>query len=625
MTTVLLLLLLLFFLSGAPLFAVMVGAAAIGALGLPRGLTEEFGGYMASLFGLGTGDQATVLSTIPMFIYAGYVMAASKTADRLVRFANALLGWMPGGLAIVTIVASAIFTTFTGASGVTIVALGGLLMPALTKQRYPERFSLGLITGTGSCGLLLPPAVPLFVFGTIYGLQEVAGRGYTERGIEWATTRFLFAGIVPSLVLLGCLSIVAVFVAVKNRLPRQGFDSGELGRSFVVAFPEAILPFGVIGLIASGIGPTQVAGLTVVYLIVLEVFVYKDLAWKSLWNISTESLALTGTIFIIVLTSALFTNFLVTAKVPDALVAWTQSHVDSRLVFLLMLNALLIVVGMMMDVFSAVVIVLPLIAPVAYQYGIDPYHLGVIFLLNLEIGYLTPPVGLNLFIASFKFRRPVMEVVRSVIPFMGAMIVALMIVTYVPALTVVPEGERYGTAASLRQYVQETADELRAVREVGLVIADGSPVLGADGKPVVKKLAECDAITDSFERDKCKGLFFDVSSCRKPGAATDCEQKAIAGWVNDNMEYVSVTEVTLVDGDGKPLTGKDGAPRVWKLADCDGEREGIDGDTCKELFVAASACRNAPPEGKTLDECKAEAIGEWVSDNADELGVEDSE
>lgn len=526
--------LLVLFLAGAPLFAVMIGSAALGALTLPRSFAAEFGGSMQTFFSLGTNEQAQIFSTIPLFIYAGYLMAAAHTADRLVRFANALLGWMPGGLAIVTILASAIFTTFTGASGVTIVALGGLLMPALVKHKYPQRFSLGLVAGTGSCGLLLPPALPLFVFGAIYGINKDLATKW-----EWDTQRFLFAGVVPGAVLLVSLASIAVWVALRHRLPRQRFDARELGRAALVALPELVLPFGVITLLASGVSIAQVAALTVVYLAALELFVFRDVAPRTLWRISTESMALSGTIFLVVFTSAVFTNFLVTAKVPATIVEWTTAHVDSRYLFLLMLNGLLLVVGMMMDVFSAIVIVLPLIAAVADRYGVNPYHLGVIFLLNLEIGYLTPPVGLNLFITSFKFRVPVIDVVRAVIPFIVAMLVSLLLVTYVPALTVVPEAERRGTAGALAQLVAEQATEARAVREVALLRGDGSPVLDEAKRPIVKRLDDCARSKSEAERETCTSLFVDVTACRTapPAGQTSaaCEREAVADWVSSNL------------------------------------------------------------------------------------------
>jgi len=612
MMTLLVILVVIAFISGAPLFAVMLAGAAVGALTSPRGFAIEFNGMVETAFGVGTGDQAQVLSTIPLFIYAGYLLAEARTADRLVRFANAMLGWVPGGLAIVTICTCALFTVFTGASGVTIVALGGLLLPALIKNGYPERFSLGLIAGTGSVGLLFPPALPLFVYGTVYGLTNLDPE-------NWDTRRFLFAGIVPGIVLIGMLCAVAVTVALVKRLPRQRFDAGELGRSFLAALPEILIPFAVIGGLAVGFALPEVAALTVVYVVVLEALVMRQIKWRVMWQTSRESLALVGAIFIIIFASTAFTNYLVTAEVPKALVEWTRANVGSKVVFLLAINGILLLVGTVMDIFSAIVIVLPLIAPIAKAYGIDPYHLGVIFLLNLEVGYLHPPVGLNLFITSVKFGKPVTDVMWATIPFLITMIIALLTVTYVPQLTVVPEAERTGTAEGLVQTVREAVAEVRSVKEVPLVIADGAPVLDPNGVQIVKKSADCDAITDSFEKDKCKGIFLDVSECRRAppeGQSTaDCERGKIASWVADNMEYISVTEVALVDGEGNPVKGKDGQPQVWKLDDCAKERDGIDADTCKELFVEVSACRNKPPEDSTVADCQKEAIADWVSTN----------
>nr|MBA2544782.1 TRAP transporter large permease [Deltaproteobacteria bacterium] len=474
MTTFLVIVLLLAFLCGAELFAVMIVAAAVGATTLAvSGSTfdEQFYGMVVSMFGVGTGEQATVLSTIPMFIYAGYVLAEAKTADRLVRFANALVGWFPGGLAIVAINTCALFTTFTGASGVTIVALGGVLMPALIKNGYPKKFSMGMIAGTGSVGLLFPPALPLFIYGTIYGLTQV---GDSEAAAAWDTQRFIFAGIVPGMLLVAALSLVAIVVAWK--LPRQKFVLRELGASFVQALPELFIPFGVIAGLASGFALPEVASLTVVYVILLEFGILKYVLpvlaailafnmvregrvsgavfaavalgglfalvhfariprtrWSVLWTVSKEAFVMVGAIFVIILCSTVFTNYIVTADVPSKLVAWATQYVDSKILFLLVLNLMLLLVGMIMDIFSAIVIVLPLIVPISKYYGVDPYHLGVVFLLNLEVGYLTPPVGLNLFITSIKFQVPVLEVMRSTLPFLITMIVVLAIVTYVPS------------------------------------------------------------------------------------------------------------------------------------------------------------------------------------------------
>jgi C4-dicarboxylate transporter, DctM subunit len=612
MITVLIVLLLVAFVSGAPLFTVALGGAALGAFTSPRDFWSEFSGMVESGFGQGTGDQATVLSTIPLFIYAGYLLAESKTADRLVRFANALLGWFPGGLAIVTIGTCALFTVFTGASGVTIVALGGLLMPALVKQGYPERFSLGLIAGTGSVGLLFPPALPLFVYGTVYGL--------TKLDLTWDTSRFLFAGIVPGFVLIAMLSVVAVTVAIIKRLPRQEFDVGELGKSFVAALPEFIIPFAVITGLAKGIPLPSVAALTVAYVVVLEVVVLRQIGWKMLWQTSYEAMAMVGAIFIIIFASTIFTNWLVTQKVPEAMVRWTQDHVESKYVFLLAINGILLLVGTVMDIFSAIVIVLPLIAPIAKAYGVDPYHLGVIFLLNLEVGYLHPPVGLNLFITSVKFRKPIVEVMWATIPFLITMIIALLTVTYVPALTVVPAAPRTGPLSELVRIAHEGADESRGVKEVALVLADGSPVKDKTGKPIVKKLSECETLASPSDIDKCKGLFIDVTACRAKKDAA-CEKQAIASWVVGNLEVITVDKVTLVAKDGTPVKGSGGGPIERKLGDCDAIKASSDRDTCKELFKAVSDCRNSPPEGQTAIACEQAAIASWITSNPELSGV----
>jgi C4-dicarboxylate transporter, DctM subunit len=624
MMTLLIILLAIALISGSPLFTIMLGAAALGAVSLPREFSAEFDGMVEHMLNVGLGDQVQVMSTIPLFIYAGYLLAEAGTADRLVRFANAALGWVPGGLAIVTIGTCALFTVFTGASGITIIALGGVLMPALVRQGYPERFSIGLIAGTGSVGLLFPPALPLFIYGTVYGLTSLDPE-------NWDTRRFLFAGIVPGMVLVGMLSAVAVTVAVMKKLPRQRFDLGELGRSLALAFPELCIPFGVIVGLAVGFDLPQVAALTVVYTIVLEVGVArllnrlgvgwgKPLAPRVLWSVSREAMAMVGAIFIIIFASTALTNFMVTDEVPRKLVAWTQSHVESKIVFLLAINVILLIIGTVMDIFSAIVVVLPLIGPIAKAYGIDPYHLGVIFLLNLEVGYLHPPVGLNLFITSVKFQRPITEVMWATIPFLVTMIVALLTITYVPKLTVVPDAERVGRIADLVAMVHAEVEKRQVVSEIPLVDAAGNPLHDDRGQPVVKRIADCDKLATDIAKGGCQQLFFDVKDCRGKPDQKACEHKAIASWVVRSLNgsddgtspIIVVTEVPLVDGSGTPIKDKAGNPHVCKLAGC---ATVIDKDSCRDLFINASNCKILPPDGGDVDGCIKDRAATWYDQN----------
>ena len=624
-------LLALAFVSGAPLFTIMLGATILGAwsgvIAMP--FTNEFDGNISMFEHVGLGDQVETMSTIPLFIYAGYLLAEAGTADRLVRFANAVLGWVPGGLAIVTIATCALFTVFTGASGVTIIALGGVLMPALVRQGYPERFSMGLIAGTGSVGLLFPPALPLFIYGTVYGLAASP----QMRGL-WDTRRFLFSGIIPGYVLIGMLAIVAVTVAIKKKLPRQKFSFSELVKSFALALPELGIPFGVIiGLTVFGFGLPEIAALTVVYTVALEIGVSrlipgwgKPLPVRVLWTTSREAIAMVGAILIIVFSSTALTDFMINAEVPRKMVEWTTSLVHSRLVFLLAINIILLVVGTVMDIFSAIVVVLPLLTPLAEQYGVDPYHLGVIFLLNLEVGYLHPPVGLNLFITSVKFQRPITEVMWATIPFLITMIVALLTITYVPAITEVSasmspyDPARNGRVQDLVTMVHVAVESLSVVHEVELVDASGAPLAGADGKPIHKQLEDCDKIADALAKTGCQQVFFDVKGCKgKPDEAV-CSHKAIASWVVKNLnasddtkaQVVTVTEVPLVGSDGAPVKTKAGTPVVKKLADC---AAATDSDTCRELFLNVSNCKISPPDDGNVDACVKNAVSTWVDAN----------
>jgi hypothetical protein len=337
-------------------------------------------------------------------------------------------------------------------------------------------------------------------------------------------------------------------------------------------------------------------------------------------------MAMVGAIFIIIFASTALTNFMVTAEVPKKLVQWTLEHVESKIVFLLAINVMLLVVGTVMDIFSAIVVVLPLIGPIAKAYGIDPYHLGVIFLLNLEVGYLHPPVGLNLFITSVKFNRPITEVMWATIPFLITMIVALLTITYVPALTVVPEAERTGRIDNLVVMIHTAAEEGRAVKEVAIVDAAGTPLKDLKGQPVVKKLADCAGIENESKKDACQKLFFDVSDCKANADVQTCTNKAIAAWavselngdvLDQSKAIIVVDEVALVKPDGEPLKDKAGVQIKKSRTEC-AKLEGSYQETCRELFINASNCKILPPDDGNIDACIAEKVGEWVESNMTE-------
>jgi tripartite ATP-independent transporter DctM subunit len=634
MMTILIILLALVFICGAPLFTVMLAGTALGTLFSMRGFEVNFDGAINKMFRISSRDEIEVLSTIPLFIFAGYILAEAKTADRLVRFANAMLGWMPGGLAVVTIGTCALFTVFTGASGVTIIALGGVLMPALVRNGYPKKFSMGLIAGTGAVGLLFPPALPLFIYGTVYGLTGL------DKG-SWATERFIFAGIVPGLVLIAMLSAVAITVAIARKLPRQKFVARELGESFIKALPELFIPFGVILGIATGFALPDIAALTVLYVLILEVLIFRTISFKQMWGLSAEAMAMIGAIFAIIFASTALTDFMVQAEVPKKLVAWTQDHVSSKIMFLLALNVILLIVGTVMDIFSAIVVVVPLVAPISRAYGIDPYHLGVIFLLNLEVGYLHPPVGLNLFLTSVKFQRPITEVMWATVPFLITMLVALFVISYVPALTVTsldptsfPEAPRTAPISNLVEIVQDGVVETQiTITKVTLVDSAGVP-LERDGKPIEKTFDACKtllkeiqstattsdgttAALDPMEARKpyvaCRRLFIDVSACK---GDKNCEHLATSKWTVDVLndednnkdavfvinelgyldEFGSPITNDELDADGKiikstPIVDKDGKPYVRQRAWCDKLKLASDKEKCLGLFIAASSCR----------------------------------
>lgn len=403
---------------GTPLFAVFGGAAILLFGQLPD---TSITGVANDVFSEKFADSP-LLVTIPLFTFAGYLMAESGTPRRLVEVSRAWLGWLPGGLAIVCLVASAFFTTFTGGSGITIVAIGGLLYPALIADNYSEKFSLGLITTGGSLGLLFPPSLPIVLYGVVAGIL-----------IE----KLFLAGIIPGIITVLALSAYAVSVGIRMKMPRTAFDSRQAFQTLWYAKWEVLLPVVLLGGMYSGLLRIhEAAAFTAIYVLIIEVWVYKDVTFRhDLPRIIRESMTLVGAILAILATAIGFTAYLIQAQVPMKILEAMEVLIRSELMFLLVLNVFLIAVGMLMDIFSAIVVVVPLIVPIANHFGVDPYHLGIVFLLNLEIGYMTPPVGLNLFISSFRFQKPVTLLYRAVLPFIGLLIVALLLTTYIPSLS----------------------------------------------------------------------------------------------------------------------------------------------------------------------------------------------
>jgi C4-dicarboxylate transporter DctM subunit len=407
--------LILLALLGAPLFAIIGAIAMLSFAG--EGIDPS--AMMVDVNRIATNPT---LVAIPLFTFAGYMLAESKAPTRIVNLARALFGAFPGGLAVVALLTCALFTAFTGASGVTIVALGGLLYPILLSEGYPEKFSLGLVTTSGSLGLLFPPSLPLILYSLIATIS---------------VDKLFAAGIVPGFLLVVMLSTYAVIQGKKAKVPRHPFHWSVAWRAFRAAAWEIPLPFIIVGGIYTGIfTATEAASVTAFYVLVVEVFIYRDLhLFRDLPRVMRESLLLVGAILMIMGVAMGLTNYLVDQEVPARLFQFTKTFISSGTMFLVILNLFLIVVGMMMDIFSAIFVVVPLITPVALGYGINPVHLGIIFLTNLEIGYLTPPVGLNLFISSLRFHKSVFTVTRATLVYIGILLVALVLITYVPDLS----------------------------------------------------------------------------------------------------------------------------------------------------------------------------------------------
>ncbi|MCW9055568.1 MAG: TRAP transporter large permease subunit [Gammaproteobacteria bacterium] len=400
---------------GMPLFAILASA------GLYSSYASDLDPVILIIEMYRLANQPNLIA-IPLFTLAGMTMAAGGAPQRLIKLFDALFGWMPGGLAIVTIVSCAFFTALTGASGVTIIALGGLLYPLFKQANYRDSFTTGLLTSSGSLGLLFPPSLAVILYGIISGVS---------------IDELFLAGLVPSLILLILLSLYSYKSASEWQIKSHEFSISNLGNAIKASYWDLLLPIIIIvGIFGGILTITEAAAITAILSLFIEIIIYKELnIKKDLPTILIDTSTLVGSILIILGVAMGLTNLLIDSQLPMRLLQLVTDNITSQLHFLILLNIFLLAVGSIMDIFSAIIVVAPLVFPLARQFNIDPVHLGIIFLANLEIGYLTPPVGINLFIACQRFSISIFEIVRSTLPFLIIMIFWLMLISYLPSLS----------------------------------------------------------------------------------------------------------------------------------------------------------------------------------------------
>ena len=364
-----------------------------------------------------------LLVAIPLFTFAGYLLSESKAPGRLIRLSDAMLGWLPGGLSIIALITCAIFTALTGATGLTIIALGGILLPAMVRGKYPEIFSLGLLTTSGTLGLLFPPSLPLIIYAIVAKVR---------------IDQLFIAGILPGILLLVLLSVFNVHRSIRADVPKTDFQIQEVYHALKAAIWELPLPFIVLGGIYSGyFAVSEAAAATAVYVLLVEVVIYRDIRWRELPEIMKKSMVLVGTILIIFGAAMGLTNYLIDDQIPMKILGFFKAHIENKYLFLVVLNLFLLAAGCTMGIFSALLVVVPMLTPLAHAYGIHPIHLGIIFLTNLEIGASLPPLGINLFIASIRFEKPVLRLYVASLPFIAILLAALAIITYLPWFSLV--------------------------------------------------------------------------------------------------------------------------------------------------------------------------------------------
>jgi tripartite ATP-independent transporter DctM subunit len=415
MTSLLIVILFIFLLLiGVPIFVVISGLA----LYLFFSNQIDISAIIIEMHRMAT---TPVLVAIPLFTFAGYLLSTSGAPKRLIRVSNAVLGWMPGGLAIIALLTCAVFTALTGATGLTIIALGGILLPAMTRGKYPEVFSLGLLTTSGTLGLLFPPSLPLILYAIVAKVR---------------IDQLFIAGVLPGILLVLLLAAFCIYKSVRENVPKTTFHIPELLSATRDAIWELPLPLVILGGIYSGyFAVSEAAAITAVYVILVEMVIYRDIRLKELPEIMKKSMVLVGGVLIILGAAMGLTNYLIDAEIPMRLLDFFKAHIQSPILFLVVLNIFLLAVGCTMGIFSALVVVVPMLSPIANAYGIDPIHLGIIFLANLEIGASIPPLGINLFIAGMRFEKPMLRLYVASLPFIAILLLGLAIITYLPWLS----------------------------------------------------------------------------------------------------------------------------------------------------------------------------------------------
>jgi len=365
-------------------------------------------------------DQS--IPTIPLFAFAGFILSESKAGERLIKFFQTFFGWLPGGMVIAVVLVCAFFTTFTGASGVTILALGGILSYLLINSgKYSENFTYGLLIVSGSIGLLFPPSLPIILYGVVS---------------QVSIKKLFLGGIIPGFFMVICLSLMGVYVAVRSKLERHPFVVKEALSSAREAVWELFLPVLIVFIYFNGLAThVETAAVTVLYSLFITVVVHKDFKLGDLRRVVVNCVPIIGGILIILAHARGLSYYIVDAEIPMQLTAWFSSNIHSKYFFLLMLNVGLLIVGFFMDMFSAIMVVVPLIIPLGKLFGIDPVHLGIIFLANLELGFSHPPIGLNLFMASYRFKQPLPRIYWQVLPFLFVLLFTVLVITYVPQMT----------------------------------------------------------------------------------------------------------------------------------------------------------------------------------------------